>query len=371
MKRFLLKLSYTILPLWLAAVGWYVYYNAFLLAGISGDLGRVGQIYFGPDYARYIDSFAQDSLFYEERSSTDSLVFEACGVLALGDSFSRRSRGCFLNALAGRGIRLQSYLPTQDFANLNPFSDAWHLLKDGYVDSSRANVMLVETVERSLLPRLLEMEGALTLGAGSARPATISPRPSDMQNGSWTLIQPVDYFRKFSGLVTTEVRHVRLQQDCFSHERYARDLFFFVEDVNSEMRIDTMLPLHRTAVENLSRLYQLAEERGVRLVLLVAPDKYDLYQTLVADNPFPPKTVNEDLRRLFPDSTKLVLGKELLLPRVVEGERDVYRLDDTHWSYRTADIVAEYLYRLLAPSDDCSSPPAKRNYIIYGLQGWQ
>ena len=68
------------------------------------------------------------------------------------------------------------------------------------------------------------------------------------------------------------------------------------------------------------------------------------------DNPYPTKTVNEDLARLMaadglPDC--VVFSKQVLRPLVEQGVRDVYLFNDTHWSPASSRLIAaEVIARL-------------------------
>ena len=52
MRRFLIKISYTVLPLWIAWMGLMCYYNLVVLPNQHGDLGEVGRIPFKLFYER-------------------------------------------------------------------------------------------------------------------------------------------------------------------------------------------------------------------------------------------------------------------------------------------------------------------------------
>ena len=97
---------------------------------------------------------------------------------------------------------------------------------------------------------------------------------------------------------------------------------------------------------NIDTLFSIASEKGVELIVLVCPDKYDLYQNYVNNNPYPRKTINEDFRTVVGNREEIVIGKEILLPYIDRGEKDIYYLDDTHWSYKSAKIIADTLTNL-------------------------
>ena len=92
-------------------------------------------------------------------------------------------------------------------------------------------------------------------------------------------------------------------------------------------------------------LTRKAHERGIQLLLMVAVDKYDLYQDYIKDNPYPPKRVNEDVREIFGDIPEVMLCKYCLQPLLEKGEKDVFLFDNTHWSYKGSEAVGKELSR--------------------------
>ena len=78
------------------------------------------------------------------------------------------------------------------------------------------------------------------------------------------------------------------------------------------------------------------------ITFLVCPDKYTLYAPYIKVANIPPSSSFFDLmeqqgnkRYMFID-TKKILEKE-----ISKGVKDVYWADDTHWSARSAEIVAK------------------------------
>ena len=85
---------------------------------------------------------------------------------------------------------------------------------------------------------------------------------------------------------------------------------------------------------------------------MVATDKYDLYQNHIVDNPFPRKTVMEDIAKTLGESRDLLLTKGILLPMLDGGESDVYLFNDSHWSYKATEAVANELLERITLSPE-------------------
>ena len=94
-----------------------------------------------------------------------------------------------------------------------------------------------------------------------------------------------------------------------------------------------------------------AKEKGVRLLVMIAADKYDIYQNHIVDNPFPVKTNNEDIERIIGRRTSLLLTKRCLLPFIDKEEKDIYMFNDTHWSYKASKIIADELYQRITRNE--------------------
>ena len=42
------------------------------------------------------------------------------------------------------------------------------------------------------------------------------------------------------------------------------------------------------------------------------------------------------------------MTKRLLMPMVDKGEKDVFKFNDTHWSYKASQVVADELVRRMS-----------------------
>ena len=116
-------------------------------------------------------------------------------------------------------------------------------------------------------------------------------------------------------------------------------LYFYNDDV--KMGLDVTAAKRKAIVNNYDELISMAREKGVNLVIVVACDKYDMYQDFIIDNPYPAKTLNEDLEQwMAPEMDRFVMAKRVLHPLVEQGVKDVYLFNDTHWSPASSRLIA-------------------------------
>jgi len=90
--------------------------------------------------------------------------------------------------------------------------------------------------------------------------------------------------------------------------------------------------------KNLNKLAKMLKEDGVTLIFMPVVDKYDLYYDYIKGNTYP----KNNFFKLFQNVKKDYLyinTKAILLPLIQKGEKDIFYLDDTHWSYKASDAI--------------------------------
>ena len=347
MKKFLINISYTLLPLWLLLVGLAAY--LWITDDNSGDLMRLGLIDSGPEYTDSIR--ATDGILsevYYVIVNDDSLLRKgSCDVLVIGDSFSHGGgigkQGDYVNYLAhDSGRKVAVFTPGNPTLS-SPVQVAYDVLKLGLVDSVNVKNLVVQEVERYLVGRHIEFTTEHDLTALRA------PNPDEVQTANQVqeaspLLRVKDFiFYHLFG--ANPIYTVNLSQNAFGGKEPNR-LYFYNDDVN--MGFDVNEAQRDDIVKCYKQLIALARERGVNLILLIACDKYDMYQDWIVDNPYPQKTLNEDIARwMAPEMDHFVIAKQVLHPLVEQGVKDVYLFNDTHWSPASSRVIAAEVFNKL------------------------
>jgi hypothetical protein len=96
----------------------------------------------------------------------------------------------------------------------------------------------------------------------------------------------------------------------------------------------------RSMNDNLNRLSDILEAKGIKLYFMPVVDKYNLYSEFIIDNRHPKSTFFEQLRPL-PRRYTLIDTKEILLERLKQGEKEIFHSDDTHWTWRASQAIFE------------------------------
>ena len=347
MKKFLKKISYTVFPMWLLAVGIVVYLSLYVVPNISGDISRLALLPFGHEYERNLGKQMLKEILYPTIEKTDTLKHLHVQVLNIGDSFSALGIGSHQNYLCHKGLSL---INTERGLYKSPIQYAYNIMDKGIIDSTNVQTLIVQVAERDFVRYIESFEvDKIDMvedydpsdGSGSAQDDHKWSLAGKQEPNSWSLTRARDWVMYRIGR-GNPIYTSRLDKDYFSSKEPDL-LYFYSYDITNGLSINPKND--EKVVQVFNTLCAKARKKGLYFILMVAIDKYDLYQRHIVDNPYPAKTINEDIERILGQSPHLLLTKHCLLPMVDKGEQDVFRFNDTHWSYKASDIIADSLYQ--------------------------
>lgn len=346
MRKYLYKLSYTVLPLWLFFVGMAIYLWA--INDNSGDLMRLGLIDSGPEYTDSITRTMLPEVYYEGEDNDSILRSDTCDVMVIGDSFSHGGgvgkEGDFVNYLAHDSNRRVVVYTPQDPSVASPMQVAYDALNLGVIDSCNVKNLVVQEGERYLLSRHLGFVTNHKAMPHSKPKSNVSTELAKDEASPLLRVKDFLFYRFFG---KNPIYKVDLDRDMFGGVE-PRKLYFYYEDVESDKGFDITPQQQQLITRCFEKVLAKAREKGVNLVIVVACDKYDLYQNFIVDNPYPAKTLNEDLEKwMQADLDHFVLAKRVLYPHVANGVKDVFLFNDTHWSPWASQVIASEVNKKL------------------------
>lgn len=338
MKKFLLKLSYTVLPVFLLLFGLVLYVTLYISPRAdTGDLGNLALIPFWSEYGQMIRQHEIKDTLFMKVNKTEDLRNIHVNVLTVGDSFSQQEHAGYQNYMPGEGLTVAN---CKRSLYDSPIQYAYNIMDWGVVDSTNIDVMVVEVGERDFAIRIDNF--------GVDKVEVPEPeKPSDndtveTNRNEWSLLRARDFvLYRFAN--RSPVYVVDLKQDFFESPE-PRKLYFYCADIINGMTIEESIrPKVKEVFDLLTRM---AHERGFALVFMLPVDKYDLYQDYIVDNPYAyPKRINEDVRELLGDIPEVMLSKYYLKPLIDKGEKDIFLFDNSHWSYKASEVVGKELSR--------------------------
>lgn len=338
MKRFLIKLSYTMLPVFLLLFGLTAYLNLYIRPQATGDLGRLAFIIIGEDYGQRIEQHElKDTLFNKVRETEDLRNIHV-NVLTIGDSFSQQEHAGYQNYMVQEGVTVANM--RRDLYD-NPIQYAWNLLDAGVIDSTNIDVMVVEVGERDFSLRINSFStDKVEVGEPDLPDEGGEENVWDIRQ--WSLLRTRDFLMyRYAG--RNPVYEAELDRDFFTSNE-PRRLYFYCADILNGLTIGE--PVRPKIKEVFNLLTTKAHERGIAFFLMIPVDKYDIYQDFIVDNPYDhPKRVNEEVREILGDIPEVLLSKYSLQPLIDKGEKDVFLFDNSHWSYKASEVVGKELSR--------------------------
>ena len=344
MKKFLTIISYTVLPVWLALVGMAVYLWA--TGDNSGDLMRLGLIGGAEGYTDSISARLLPDVYYTGQDNDSLLRLDTCDVLVIGDSFSHGGgvgkQGDYVNYLAHNSGRKVVVFSPNDPTLASPMQGAFDLLNLGIIDSTNVKNLVVQEVERYLVDRHCKF---VTTHDSIARPEPTTENTTEKEGQQYSPLLRVKDFFFYHFFGANPIYTARLSRPMFRSAEPDK-LYFYNDDVKLGFNVTEQQ--RQRVVECFEQVIELAHRQGVNLIILIAADKYDMYQDFITDNPYPVKTLNEDIRRWMPASgDHLIFSKDILHPLLEEGVMDVYLFNDTHWSPASSQVVADAIIKKL------------------------
>lgn len=350
MKNFLINISLWLLPLALPASIIFIYVDRSILSKQTGDLEFVYCFTADDKPEGYRSSIIyeeplhelRNDVYYEEQTSCDTLRY-----MLIGDSFSHQSGIGYIDYCA-------SYLQ-QEVTNImhigeNPFQNAINLLNTGFFERHNTEVLVIESVARSLFWRIEELDFNTNISLNHI----LAPTPSESTNegegkGTFQFSEFNSKLKRIYNIIamklTKEIEVIELEVEEGLFSSGCTTLYAHNDDV--ELLKGTYEPLELSKdLATLKKLEELFANKGVTLYIYIIADKYDVYQSFAKNNPYPAVDRLDILTQNIKNE-RFINTKDILLPHLHNRTQDLYYIEDTHWTPIGAKIAGEALAKEL------------------------
>ena len=265
MRKFILKIFLFILPVFMLLLN-YLFLE--MTRERSGDLGRVGHLFFEKGYhskltPAYEEQFVINTIF-------DSLP-DSSYILSIGDSFSNLVF-CTQRWNEYTGAALGEKILNIHSLDNNPECDVLTFLT--YCpDSNLPKIIILESVERETIDRLrdLNFDDPHSLYSISHFP------DSTIETEQNLYFKTKEYYQRRLGQ-NVHLVFSNLNKDVFSSNGTENKLVCYYDDTIHFGVSDVLL-----AVDNLMQLNLLANQRGVKLVYFICPNKANVYWPYISE----------------------------------------------------------------------------------------
>ncbi len=325
----------------------------------EGDLNRLGKISFSKKYKKFYES--NEMLHYADLADINIKDKPNIDILIFGDSFCRLGKNGLPNYLAkesGKTI-INTHLDYGKLGVRHPLEAIYLLLNGGFFDSTKVRYVLLQSVVRTWSKMLSRDENAELKYDDLIRRKPYFPIPSyESYQKIHYVEEQLSIFQKYKRELDNSIKFVlfnflyyfdsnafglspihvfKLNKNLFSEKN--NTLLVLGEDI-SNMK-DFNLYLSDKLNEKLNMLANKLGEKNIKLIFVPTANKYDIYQPNIHHKH---KYKKSNYYQLFKNKKKEYIyidTNEILTSIVKSGELDVYLADDSHWSYKAANIVSK------------------------------
>ncbi len=321
------------------------------------DLLRIGYVIdLFPDYTRVFFNASNGKINY-----TRTLEYSRrndFNLLTIGDSFSDLGSGGY-NSYLGDNSNIK-ILQLDNVLTGNPIEDLSSLENGDFFDHYNFKFVILECVERNIVTNVenidihkivtnSELNSKLRERSEKIKLAWNKPEERlGLKFHSNRIIKfsanTIEYFFTNTCLFDKLVYKTRLSDKMFSVDN--QNLLFLKEDVTSSQKNNITGNVHQLN-SVLNTLNERLSRRGIRLIVLPAPDKYDAYYEYIIDKKgFPKPMFFDELDKMKKDY--IYIDSKKILSKAIPHTKDIYQYDDSHWSPWAAKLIARDIKEKMA-----------------------
>lgn len=347
MKKFILRVAIFLSPVLLAFA-----VTESLFTTDKGDLLKVGYIADIIPYDRaeiFKDEFNREK-FFTHFSELDFSKKQKFKTLVIGDSFSEQGNFGFTNYLAESTANPLIYLDRN--LHDNPIQTLVGIINGDLLDSIKIDYIVLQSVERTLATRT-EIDESAILSIDSLNKVKEALK-SAVPIGSNEVDKLFsDRMLKFTTInlgypfddnaFYSETYIVKTKDTLFSVDN--NNLLFFFDDLRS-IEENSKPKIVETLNTQLNSISAKLAEKGIKLIVLISPDKYSIYYDEIIGKEKYPKPEFFEMFNSLPKNYQFVKSEEIL-KKAIKDQKDLYFYDDTHWSPFAAKIITKEIETLI------------------------
>lgn len=315
----------------------------------TGDLGRLGTINFGEEYANKFKT--EKKIYYFE----GNLIGKNIEIVTIGDSFSQQGSIGYQNSLSKLTEKKIGNIKRLKEGKMQPLETLLNLLDSGYLDKIKPEYVIFESVERYFVDGVNKSSSSQKINLEEINKyyEEIEVKPIKgvieylngvKNNKEEILFSMANYkylinniFYRVTGRSCDSVVYQKeIKMPLFSVKE--DKLYFYFQDIEynfkaSEKNINE-------ANLRLNQLNKSLNEKGIKLIVIPAVNKYTLYQDYIKKNNYSQSIFFDNLRKVKKDYI-FIDTYEILLNEVKKGKKDIFYANNTHWSHLASKKVAE------------------------------
>jgi hypothetical protein len=341
MKNFIKKTLFFLAPILLLLIVTEMFYHT-----DKGDLIRFGYIF---DTGTYYDNVKASGKVVPSRYTPFSrLNIESQNkftLLTIGDSFSERGKYGYKNYLAN--AENVSVLHIDRSLSKNQLQTLIALSNGDFFEKIKVNYVILQIVERGVIKLNENITFEKTLNIGELQKEGETKILNSNQHHKYNLFSDRIFKIPLVNLLYifddnpkySSTYKVKTNKKYFTGKN---DKLLFVNEDIQNLSYNNDFEAIDSFNKTLSTLHQKLKTKGVQLIFLPAPDKYSIYYNAISEKEKYPKPLFFEYFNTLPKEY-CYLNTYEIITKLINTEKDVYYYDDTHWTPRTSEFIAEKL----------------------------
>ncbi len=324
---------------------------------VTGDLARMGY-HEDISFKRQIEDTLPSLHFMSNEYN-----YQKIDILTFGDSFSNGG-GKGLNSYYQDFIATNLNLKTLNLTNYekktrSDIETVYILGNSGFLEKSGVKYIIVESVVKKIVQRFSKNINKLRNDsleniakfyrfnkANQKNRVRVRngylPPVSFINNGNVKFLAYNFLYNFSEKAFVSKVHRVKTDKNYFTTGK--NDLLFNKNSIRS-IRNNTLVNLELMN-KNFNELSDYLNKKGIKLIFMPVVNKYDLYSDYIVDNKNP-KDKFFDIFESLDKKYMYINTKEVFTKKVLEGQKDIFYIDDTHWTDIASQIVVDDLGKQL------------------------
>ena len=345
MKKFVEKIILFSLP-----IAFLYFFTLVFYSTNKGDLIRVGYIIDKGDYRSVFKKELERKIFYTKVSSMNLKAPKKYTVLTIGDSFSNQLGYGYNNYLAQKSTI--SVLNFDLYLSGNPIQTIYGILNGNMFTTIKVDYIILQSVERKLVTRgktidtnkIINVEW-LNNRINEHRDSLKETRTKAEFLGNRMIKFPLQniLYLLDDNAYDSDTYQVKTNKNLFSFK--PNNLLFLSTDL-SNVKVNNDLKANTSLNDELNDLSKKLSLRGIKLIVLPCPDKFDFYYNEIAEKQKYPRPLFFERFEKLPKEYIYINSKKILQEKL-KNKKDVYFYDDTHWSPWASKIISDELEKVI------------------------
>lgn len=311
----------------------------------QGDLVRVGYLTKDDKYRELFEKEFQRDIYFSDINSLDTTKQNQFTALTIGDSFSEQGSYGYKNFIAeSDSISVLHF--NRIGVGSNPIESVYGLLNGNFFDKIKVEFIILQSIEREFVRRSQFLNKSKVLNFGDI---VLREKSSEVfESNTFSRFIPSSNFYKYplfsilyrwdDNAFYSDVYKLNLTKPLFTNREHDA-LLVFSQDLNLRDLNNKTEDIARLNLE-LNSLSALLKERGISLIVLPSPDKYSIYYEFIKNKEEYPKPLFFNSFDNLEKDYIYINSYRILFDTVLDGNKDIYFADDTHWSPMGSKLIA-------------------------------